>query len=171
MKTKTIEEINDKIETIKEVIEAYRETDAQEKAFKDRIEIITNDNYKKVMKSMFDEENFYIKSAENVGMLIGYETYIKEYGKNLEIKKIVKGFHSHITELSDSLLPHDTLLKSIVSEDESYMILKNGESFTELVKVLYMMRFASLVELSRYKGALKAIAYCVGQLEEDKTLF
>jgi hypothetical protein len=171
MKTKTIEEINDKIETIKEVIDAYRETDDQEKAFKDRIEIITNDNYKKVMKSMFDEENFYIKSAENVGMLIGYETYIKEYGKNLEIKKIVKAFHNYITELTDSLLPHDTLLKSIVSEDESYMILKNGESFTELVKVLYMMRFASLVELSRYKGALKAIAYCVGQLEEDKTIF
>jgi hypothetical protein len=75
MKTKTIEEINDKIETIKEVIDAYRETDAQEKAFKDRIEIITNDNYKKVIKSMFDEESFYIKSAENVGILIGYETY------------------------------------------------------------------------------------------------
>jgi hypothetical protein len=34
-----------------------------------------------------------------------------------------------------------------------------------------MMRFASLVELSRYKGALKAIAYCVGQLDEEKTLF
>jgi hypothetical protein len=169
MKTKTIEEINNKIETIKEVIEAYRETDAQEKAFKDRIEFITNDNYKKVIKSMFNEESFYIKSAENVGMLIGYETYIKEYGKNLEIKKIVKGFHNHITELSDSLLPHDDLLKSIVSNDDSFLILKNSDNLNELVKVLYMMRFASLVELSRYKGALKAIAYCVGQLEEDKT--
>ena len=169
MKTKTIEEINDKIETIKEVIDAYRETDAQEKAFKDRIEIITNDNYKKVIKSMFNEESFYIKSAENVGMLIGYETYIKEYGKNSEIKKIVKDFHNHITELSDSLLPHDDLLKSIVSSDDSFSILKNSDNLNELVKVLYMMRFASLVELSRYKGALKAIAYCVGQLEEDKT--
>jgi hypothetical protein len=169
MKTKTIEEINDKIETIKEVIDAYRETDAQEKAFKDRIEIITNDNYKKVIKSMFNEESFYIKSAENVGMLIGYETYIKEYGKNLEIKKIVKGFHNHITELSESLLPHDDLLKSIVSNDDSFLILKKADNLNELVKVLYMMRFASLVELSRYKGALKAIAYCVGQLEEDKT--
>jgi len=171
MKTKTIEEINDKIETIKEVIEAYRETDAQEKAFKDRIEIITNDNYKKVIKSMFNEESFYIKSAENVGMLIGYETYIKEYGKNSEIKKIVKDFHNHITELSESLLPHDDLLKSIVSNDDSFSILKKADNLNELVKVLYMMRFASLVELSRYKGALKAIAYCVGQLEEDKTLF
>lgn len=171
MKTKTIEEINDKIETIKEVIEAYRETDAQEKAFKDRIEIITNDNYKKVIKSMFNEESFYIKSAENVGMLIGYETYIKEYGKNSEIKKIVKDFHNHITELSESLLPHDDLLKSIVSNDDSFSILKKADNLNELVKVLYMMRFASLVELSRYKGALKAIAYCVGQLEEDKTIF
>jgi hypothetical protein len=171
MKTKTIEEINDKIETIKEVIEAYRETDAQEKAFKDRIETITNDNYKKVIKSMFNEESFYIKSAENVGMLIGYETYIKEYGKNSEIKKIVKDFHNHITELSESLLPHDDLLKSIVSNDDSFSILKKADNLNELVKVLYMMRFASLVELSRYKGALKAIAYCVGQLEEDKTLF
>lgn len=169
MKTKTIEEINDKIETIKEVIDAYRETDAQEKAFKDRIEIITNDNYKKVIKSMFNEESFYIKSAENVGMLIGYETYIKEYGKNSEIKKIVKDFHNHITELSESLLPHDDLLKSIVSNDDSFLILKKADNLNELVKVLYMMRFASLVELSRYKGALKAIAYCVGQLEEDKT--
>lgn len=169
MKTKTIEEINDKIEIIKEVIDAYRETDAQEKAFKDRIEIITNDNYKQVIKSMFNEESFYIKSAENVGMLIGYETYIKEYGKNSEIKKIVKDFHNHITELSDSLLPHDDLLKSIVSNDDSFSILKNADNLNELVKVLYMMRFASLVELSRYKGALKAIAYCVGQLEEDKT--
>jgi hypothetical protein len=171
MKTKTIEEINDKIETIKEVIDAYRETDAQEKAFKDRIEIITNDNYKKVIKSMFDEESFYIKSAENVGILIGYETYLKEYGKNSEIKKIVKDFHNHITELSDSLLPHDDLLKSIVSSDDSFSILKNSDNLNELVKVLYMMRFASLVELSRYKGALKAIAYCVGQLDEEKTLF
>ena len=171
MKTKTIEEINDKIETIKEVIDAYRETDAQEKAFKDRIEIITNDNYKKVIKSMFNEESFYIKSAENVGMLIGYETYIKEYGKNSEIKKIVKDFHNHITELSDSLLPHDDLLKSIVSNDDSFSILKKSDNLNELVKVLYMMRFASLVELSRYKGALKAIAYCVGQLDEEKTLF
>jgi hypothetical protein len=171
MKTKTIEEINDKIETIKEVIDAYRETDAQEKAFKDRIEIITNDNYKKVIKSMFDEESFYIKSAENVGILIGYETYLKEYGKNSEIKKIVKDFHNHITELSDSLLPHDDLLKSIVSSDDSFSILKNSDNLNELVKVLYMMRFASLVELSRYKGALKAIAYCAGQLDEEKTLF
>jgi len=171
MKTKTIEEINDKIETIKEVIDAYRETDAQEKAFKDRIEIITNDNYKKVIKSMFDEESFYIKSAENVGILIGYETYLKEYGKYSEIKKIVIDFHNHITELSDSLLPHDDLLKSIVSSDDSFSILKNSDNLNELVKVLYMMRFASLVELSRYKGAIKAIAYCVGQLDEEKTLF
>jgi hypothetical protein len=167
MKTKTIEEINDKIETIKEVIEAYRETDAQEKAFKDRIEIITNDNYKKVIKSMFNEESFYIKSAENVGMLIGYETYIKEYGKNLEIKKIVKGFHNHITELSDSLLPHDDLLKSIVSNDDSFLILKNSDNLNEVVKVLYMKRFSKLVELIIYKGALKASAYCVGQFDEE----
>jgi hypothetical protein len=69
------------------------------------------------------------------------------------------------------LLPHDDLLKSIVSSDDSFSILKNSDNLNELVKVLYMMRFASLVELSRYKGALKAIAYCVGQLDEDKTLF
>jgi hypothetical protein len=69
------------------------------------------------------------------------------------------------------MLPNDELLKSLVSDDEnSFKILKSKLNLVELVKILYMMRFSSLVELSRYKGALKAIAYCVGQLDEDKTL-
>jgi len=169
--SKSCEHILEKIETINEVIDAYKEIEEEEKRFKNRIENLNDDNYKKIINSMFKEEGFYIKSAENVGMLIGYETYIKEYGKNLEIKKIVKEFHNHISELSESMLPNDELLKSLVSDDEnSFKILKSKLNLVELVKILYMMRFSSLVELSRYKGALKAIAYCVGQLDEDKTL-
>ena len=168
--SKSCEHILEKIETINEVIDAYKEIEEEEKKFKNRIENLNDDNYKKIINSMFNEEGFYIKSAENVGMLIGYETYIKEYGKNLQIKKIVKEFHNHISELSESMLPNDELLKSLVSDDDSFKILKGNLSFVELVKILYMMRFSSLVELSRYKGALKAIAYCVGQLDEDKTL-
>ena len=168
--SKSCEHILEKIETINEVIDAYKEIEEEEKIFKNRIENLDNNNYKKIINSMFKEEGFYIKSAENVGMLIGYETYIKEYGKNLKIKKIVKEFHNHISELSESMLPNDELLKSLVSDDDSFKILKGNLSFVELVKILYMMRFSSLVELSRYKGALKAIAYCVGQLDEDKTL-
>jgi len=168
--SKSLLHILGKIETINEVIDAYKEIEEEEKRFKNRIENLNDDNYKKIINSMFKEEGFYIKSAENVGMLIGYETYIKEYGKNLEIKKIVKEFHNHISELTESMLPNDELLKSLVSDDDSFKILKGNLSFVELVKMLYMMRFSSLVELSRYKGALKAIAYCVGQLDEDKTL-
>jgi hypothetical protein len=168
--SKSLLHISEKIETINEVIDAYKEIEEEEKRFKNRIENLNDDNYKKIINSMFKEEGFYIKSAENVGMLIGYETYIKEYGKNLQIKKIVKEFHNHISELSESMLPNDELLKSLVSDDDSFKILKGNLNFVELVKILYMMRFSSLVELSRYKGALKAIAYCVGQLDEDKTL-
>ena len=116
--SKSFEHILEKIETINEVIDAYKEIEEEEKRFKNRIENLNDDNYKKIINSMFNEEGFYIKSAENVGMLIGYETYIKEYGKNLQgLKDILAKKRSEkdaiLTEINEKKAKFDALSKEI----------------------------------------------------------
>lgn len=163
------DKINEKLEVINEVLKEIDNTE-MENEFKDRLELVDDKNYRKIITSMMNEEKFYMSVSENYGMKWGYEMCLEYHNQTVKLRRSILKIMDNGEAVQGQIQIIDTFLRDLISPDEKFKVLKETSDFVSIVKSIYMLRYCNLRELSKISGILKSVAYCNEEFDELKTL-
>lgn len=165
----SVDKIKEKLEVINEVLKEIDNAE-MEIEFKDRLELVDDKNYKKIITSMMNEEKFYLSVSENYGMKWGYEMCLEYHNQEVKLRRNMLKIMDNGEAVQEQIQLIDTFLRDLISPDERFKVLKESTDFVSVVKSIYMLRYCNLRELSKISGILKSVAYCNEQFDEFKTL-